>query len=171
MHMLVPLALSIFPALVIAAALSDLTTMTIPNKISAALILAFYPTALLAGLSPMAILACTGVGIAALVVGAVMFALRWIGGGDAKLLAAAGLWLGAAGIGPFLLWTAVVGGLFGLSLIFVRFWAQPYAGHVPRWVGRLLEPKGDIPYGIAIAAGGLAAFPQCALLRGFTGIF
>jgi prepilin peptidase CpaA len=100
-----------------------------------------------------------------------MFALRWIGGGDAKLLAAAGLWLGVGGIGTFLMWTTITGGLFGLSLIFARYWAQPYAGLGPRWVGRLLAPKGDIPYGIAIAAGALAAFPECALMRGFPGIF
>jgi prepilin peptidase CpaA len=33
----------------------------------------------------------------------------------------------------------------------------------PRWVGALLEPKGDIPYGVAIAAGALLAFPSSGL--------
>ncbi|MBS0296579.1 MAG: prepilin peptidase [Proteobacteria bacterium] len=171
MHTITAIALLVFPALMIASAISDLTTMTIPNRITGALILAFFPAAIMAGLSPSAILACVGVGAACLVGGAVMFALRWIGGGDAKVIAGAGLWLGVSGIGPFLMWTAVAGGLFGLSLLFARSWAQPYVGYGPRWVGRLLEPKGDIPYGVAIAVGALAAFPQCALMLGNTGVF
>jgi prepilin peptidase CpaA len=165
------LALTIFPALMIMAALSDLTTMTIPNRISAALVLAFFPTAFLVGLSPLAVLVSVGVGVAMLALGAGMFALRWIGGGDAKVMAAAGLWLGLSGMPLFLTWTAITGGLFGLSLILARQWVQPYAGYAPRWVGRLLTPKGDIPYGVAIAAGALAAFPECALMHGFTGVF
>jgi prepilin peptidase CpaA len=35
----------------------------------------------------------------------------------------------------------------------------------PAWVERLLAPDGDIPYGIAIAAGALAAFPESPLVR------
>jgi prepilin peptidase CpaA len=34
----------------------------------------------------------------------------------------------------------------------------------PAWLERLLAPEGDIPYGIAIAAGALAAFPQSGLM-------
>ena len=42
--------------------------------------------------------------------------------------------------------------------------ATPFA---PAWAARLLEPKGDIPYGIAICAGALMAFPSSALLAAF----
>jgi prepilin peptidase CpaA len=119
----------------------------------------------------MTVLTCTGVGLGMLALGASMFALRWIGGGDAKVMAAAGMWLGLGGMPTFLLWTAIAGGMFGLSLIVVRQWAQPYAGQAPSWMGRLLAPKGDIPYGVAICAGALAAFPESPLIRGFSGIF
>jgi prepilin peptidase CpaA len=34
----------------------------------------------------------------------------------------------------------------------------------PAWLDRLLAPAGDIPYGIAIAAGALAAFPHSGLM-------
>jgi prepilin peptidase CpaA len=171
METVTALALALFPVLMIAAALSDLTTMTIPNTISAVLIVAFFPAAFMVGLSPMAVLTSVGVGVAALALGAGMFALRWIGGGDAKIIAVAGLWLGLGAMPTFLMWTATTGGIFGLTLIIARSWAEPYAGAAPRWVGRLLTPKGDIPYGVAIAAGALAAFPQCALVHGFTGNF
>lgn len=165
------LALSLFPAMMIAAALSDLSTMTIPNRISAILVLGFFPTALMVGLSPAEAAAHVGVGVAALLVGATMFALRWIGGGDAKVLAAAGLWLGLDGMPNFLMWTAVAGGFFAMSLLSAREYAPLYVGRAPRWVGRLLTPNGDIPYGVAITAGALAAFPESALMRAFTGLF
>lgn len=171
MQTVTALMLSVFPALMIAAALCDISSMKIPNRISALLIVAFFPTAFLVGLPVSAVLACLGVGVAALVVGAGLFALRWIGGGDAKVMAAAGLWLGVSGIAPFLMWTAVAGGLFALALLSLRPWVHPYLTGGPRWMGRLFTPKGDIPYGVAICAGALAAFPESPVLRGFSGLF
>jgi prepilin peptidase CpaA len=155
------------PALVIVAGLKDLTSMKIPNWISGLLILAFFPAALVVGLPPMSILVHLGIAIAALVVGAGMFALRWIGGGDAKLIAASCLWLGLAGSGMFLLWTGVFGGLFCLALLFARFHSRPYLLGAPGWVVQLMEPRGDIPYGVAIAAGALMAYPASPLMALF----
>ena len=165
------LMLSIFPALVIVGALSDVTTMKIPNWISLALLAAFFPAALIAGLPFSTVAMNVGVGVGALVIGMVMFALRWIGGGDAKMMAAAALWLGLDGGTQFLLWTGIAGGLFAVALLQARNYGQAYVGRAPAWVGRLLEPKGDIPYGVAICAGALAAFPASALAAGFIGNF
>lgn len=169
MEFLLPVLLAAFPILVIVGALRDVTTMTIPNWVSLALIGLFFPTALAAGLPLETVGMNVGVGIAALLVGMVMFALRWVGGGDAKMMAAASLWLGMEGAAPFLLWTGVAGGLFAVFLLQARTYGQAYALRAPRWVGRLLEPKGDIPYGVAICAGALAAFPACAVMAGFAG--
>jgi prepilin peptidase CpaA len=161
------LLLGVMPALVIVAGLKDLTTMRIPNWISLLLIVFFFPAALVMGLPPLTIGIHVGVAFAALVVGAGMFALRWIGGGDAKLLAAACLWLGLQGSGMFLLWTGMMGGLFCLTLLFARFHSRPYLIGAPGWVVHLMEPKGDIPYGVAIAAGALMAYPASPLLALF----
>lgn len=171
MQILTPLLLSAFPALVIMGALRDVTTMTIPNRISLALIVLFFPAAFAVGLPFSEVASNVGVGMVALVVGMVMFALRWVGGGDAKLLAAAALWLGLPAASHFLLWTGLAGGLFAVALMQARAYCQPYASRGPRWIGRLLEPKGDIPYGVAICAGALAAFPHSALFAGFAGNF
>ena len=146
--------LGIMPALAIVAGLKDLTSMKIPNWISGLLVLGFFPVALVVGLDPMTVAVNLGVAALALVVGAGMFALRWIGGGDAKLMAAACLWLGA-------------GGLFCLSLLFARVHARPYLRGAPGWVVQLMEPRGDIPYGVAIAAGALMAYPASPLLAAF----
>ena len=167
MNTAILLSLSLMPALVIVGGLHDLLTMKIPNWISLALVLLFFPTARLAGLGPMALAIHVGIGLAALFIGAGMFALRWIGGGDAKLIAASCLWLGLSGSGMFLLWTGVVGGLFCLFLILARQHLQMVTPNAPGWASRLLEPKGDIPYGVAIAIGALLAFPGADLMQAF----
>jgi prepilin peptidase CpaA len=163
--------LCVFPAVLIAAGLKDATSMTIPNWTSIALIVAFIPAALLVGLTPVEFAVHLAVGFALLVVGAILFAFRIVGGGDAKILAVSALWMGW-GAGPeFLLWTCVAGGLFTLALINVRKAASPYADMAGGWVAQLLRPDGDIPYGVAIAIGALAAFPSSPLVESFAGSF
>ncbi len=139
------------------AAISDLTTMTIPNRLTMGLAFAFVPVGLLLHLSLQQWGIHIGLGAAGLVIGMVLFALRLMGGGDAKLIAAAALWMGLEGFVALLVYTAIAGGILSVGLILSRrlFWA--YAPKLPAWLGRHLEPKGDIPYGIAICAGGLAA--------------
>jgi prepilin peptidase CpaA len=166
---LLVLLLSVLPVLVITAGLTDLTTMTIPNWISLALVAGFVPAAFAVGLGPGQIALHFGFGVAALFVGVALFALNLLGGGDAKLIAAASLWLGLDAGLVFLLATAVTGGLFSLSLILARGSAGQLAGAGPPWLERLLEPKGDIPYGVAIATGVLIAFPHSPLISAFTG--
>jgi prepilin peptidase CpaA len=100
MELLIPLLLAPLPVLVVVAGLTDLTSMRIPNWISATLILAFFPVAFVIGLSPLEVGLHFGVALLVLAAGMAMFALRIIGGGDAKVMAAASLWLGAAALMP-----------------------------------------------------------------------
>jgi len=149
-----------FCALVLSAAFSDAATFTIPNWIPLAL-LAIFPVAALAVSLPLPTLGLhVAVGVAALVVGMVMFALRWVGGGDAKLIAAAALWLGAPATPSFLLGGALVGGGLAMTLLLLRSDAmRPMVALGPRWVTRLAAPDQGVPYGVAIAAGALWALP------------
>jgi prepilin peptidase CpaA len=155
----------VFPALVIVAALKDVTSFTIPNWISGVLIVAFLPAALSCGVPLTTLGIHLLVGLGCLVAGIAMFALGWIGGGDAKLFAAAGLWLGLNNLATFLLVTALAGGALALLLVKLRSSGMRTAlpGGGPTWVARLMEPKGAAPYGVAIAFGALAAFPQSTL--------
>ncbi len=159
--------LAVLPALVIVAGLKDLTSMKIPNWISGLLILAFFPAALVLGLGPVDIGLHLAIGLAALLVGMGLFALNLLGGGDVKLMAAACLWLGVSGSGVFVLATAVIGGLFSLALLLGRAWLQPWVGAGPGWWVQLMEPKGHIPYGVAIAGGALVAWPASPLMSAF----
>lgn len=168
MDTLTLLLLGLLPALAIVAGLHDLLTMKIPNWISGLLIAGFFPVAFLAGLDLPTVGAHVGVGLLALFIGAGMFALNWIGGGDAKLIAASCLWLGFTGSGVFLLYTGVCGGAFCLLLLMARKHLAPLLVAGPGWVTHLMQPKGDIPYGVAIAAGALLAFPASDMVARFS---
>lgn len=163
-HLIQIALLFAFPVLVIVAAMRDAVSFTIPNWISVALAAAFLPAALAMGAGPGQIgLACL-IGFGALIAGMGMFAVGWIGGGDAKLFAAAGLWMGLTALLPFLLVTALAGGGLAVSLLALRsVWLRPLMVRGPRWIGRLATPGENVPYGIAIAAGALAAFPESLL--------
>ena len=76
------------------AAASDLLTMRIANSVSLGLVAAFLVIALIAGMPAQEMLLHLAVGAGLLVAGMVLFSLNLVGGGDAKLLAAAGLWIG-----------------------------------------------------------------------------
>jgi len=167
MHLLLTLPILIFPALVITAALRDVVSYTIPNWISAALVAAFPVAALAQGLPLQTMGINLGVGVAALILGMVMFAMRWIGGGDAKLFAAAALWLGWPALPMYLAVTGIAGGAVAVGLLSLR--SPLVAGYVvnsPAWLRRLAEPGENVPYGVAIAVGGLTAFPASALMQG-----
>jgi prepilin peptidase CpaA len=163
-HLFQTLILLAFPVLAILAALRDATSYTIPNWMPAALIAAFAVAAIALGLPWRLVAADVAVGLAALVAAMAMFALRWIGGGDAKLFAAAALWLGLAGAPMFLLVTGVAGGVLAAGLLALRTGPlQPFASGGPAWFRRLAAPGEGVPYGVAIALGALVAFPMSAL--------
>ncbi len=162
--------LLVFPVLVIVGALRDLTSFTIPNWVSGLLILAFFPAALLVGIAPMAIGAHLLIGLGALAAGMGMFALRWIGGGDAKLFAAAALWLGAPAALSYVVMTGLAGGALAMALISLRSpLLRPYVLSGPAWFGRLADPNEAVPYGVAIAAGALATFATSPLMQAWPG--
>jgi prepilin peptidase CpaA len=157
--------ISAFPVLAIVAALKDLTSYTIPNGVSLALIAAFFALAAATGLPLSDIGLHMVVGATALMAGMALFALGWVGGGDAKLMAACCLWLGWPATQNFLLDTVVVGGLFAVMLLTVRM--PIIRVHMPAagWFGRLTAPGEPAPYGVAIAIGALMAFPGADLIR------
>jgi len=138
-----------FPALLIYAAWHDLTTMTIPNWVSILLVAAFVPAAAASGLSMPEVGLHLAAGAVALLICAALFYLNVFGGGDAKVIAAASLWMGAAGSGHFVMGTAVAGGLLALLLIVVR---RMKLSSSKAWATRLLSPTEGAPYAVAIAA-------------------
>ncbi|HSV01839.1 MAG TPA: prepilin peptidase [Phenylobacterium sp.] len=162
------LVVAAFPALVIVAALRDAISYTIPNWISLALIGLFAVAVPVLGLSPGDIGLHLAVAAAALVLGFTMFVFHWIGGGDAKLFAAGALWLGWPAAGSYAVLTSLAGGALVLAIVGLRSpYLRAFLVSSPAWLNRLAEPGEDIPYGLAIAAGALMAFPASSLVKPF----
>jgi prepilin peptidase CpaA len=146
--------LALLTALV-AAAVSDATSLLIPNRYVAAVGAAFV---LHASGKPLDVW-LHGIEAAALLlaVGMLLFERRILGGGDVKLLAAIALWTGFADLPLLLLVTGLAGGALALAhlsplhrLMPVRSGAAP-SGEDLR--SRLRQP---VPFGVAIALGGVA---------------
>jgi prepilin peptidase CpaA len=148
-----------FPLVMAYAATSDVLTMTIPNRVSLVGIAGFAIAAPLAGLDLQTIGLHAAVGAAVLAGGFVMFAFRWIGGGDAKVAAVAALWLGVDHTLAFLLQGALFGGLLTIFIIIARRSPLP-AFAIRPWVLRLHDPANGVPYCLALAAAALVIYPK-----------
>ncbi len=153
----------ILPAAFLLAALTDLTRYTIPNWLTGAIALAFPFVAVFAGLPALTILTHFGVGIFALGLGMMFFALRWLGGGDAKLIAAVALWAGPGAVWVFVIAAALAGGALTLGLLFFRKLPLPEFMASSTWVARLHDHRSGVPYGAALAAGAIYALPFMTL--------
>ncbi|MCP3417460.1 MULTISPECIES: A24 family peptidase [Bradyrhizobium] len=152
--------LMLFPALMAFAAASDLLTMTIPNRISLALVAGFFVLAPLTGMAVHEILTHAGAGALVLVVAFGMFAMGWVGGGDAKVAAAASLWFGFEHLLPYLVFASLFGGALTVLLLQLRQWPLPYPLASQAWLSRLHDKQTGIPYGIALALGALLIYPE-----------
>jgi prepilin peptidase CpaA len=157
--------LTVVGAIMIAGAAYDAATLTIPNWISLALLALFPVIAFNAGFGWAEAGIHAGVGFAALVAGAALFGAGIIGGGDAKLFAAVSLYIGASWFASYLFVVALAGGAVALAVLAIRWSVMFGIGVRFGWLQHLLAGKG-IPYGVAIATGGLLVLPGTRLFLG-----
>ena len=137
----------IFVGGVLDAAISDLNSFRIPNRSPAILLAGFPLFAWATHLGMAGWLDHLGVGLALFALGALLFGLRIWGGGDAKLVAATGLWVGLAGLSGFLTIMTTTGGVLALVGLAARA--------IPALPFKAWGQRQAVPYGIAIAAAGL----------------
>jgi len=142
------LLLGALAALLVLAAVIDVRTFTISNRLNlvVALLAPLYWLAVGLPLWPdAAIQAGVAVGVFVLLAGA--FYIGMMGGGDVKLAAALALWFSPLSTLHFLVVMSLAGGVLTLGLM---------AAH------RMREKAGrpEIPYGVAIAFGGLVILAQ-----------
>ena len=154
-----------FPALMAFAAASDLFTMTISNRVSLALTAGYLALAFASGMAPFDILMHLAAGATVLVAAFGCFAMGWIGGGDAKVAAAAALWFGFAHLLNYLVYASLFGGVLTLVLLQFRQWPLPYALAGQAWLLKLHAKESGIPYGIALAIGALLVYPETEWIR------
>jgi prepilin peptidase CpaA len=157
--------LFVFPAFMAFAACSDLITMKITNKLVLGLLASFFIVALVAGMPLQTIGLHVSAGLLMLAISFGLFALNWIGGGDAKLIAATSLWFGFTNLFQFLLLGALFGGALTLALLAVRRMPLPVQLKTVTWIDRLHDGKTGVPYGIALAAAGLIVYPGSTMFQ------
>ncbi|MBD8878320.1 prepilin peptidase [Roseibium polysiphoniae] len=155
---------SIFPVLVVFAGASDLLTMTIPNRVSILLILAFGLMGVLAGFSVQEWGIHLLGGAAVFLPCFIMFFLGWMGGGDAKVASAIALWFGfGASLTQFLLLTTIYGMALTLGILAFRLIpVLPGFCLGQGWLLKLHDKQTGIPYGIAISAAALHTYSSSA---------
>ena len=153
-HMVISVISLVFVIGLLDAAQSDLRQFRIPNRVPLLLLAGFVPAALVAGLDWQDWLIHLGVALAFFVLGALLFARGVWGGGDAKLLPAVALWIGVAGLPRFLVIMALAGGALAVLALLSRRIALGPIGPLRAWGQRLAE-SGHVPYGVAMAVGGL----------------
>jgi len=134
--------------LLLVAAVIDVRTFTISNRLNLAVAL-LAPLYWLSTSLPLwpgvGIQLAAGAGVFVLLAGA--FYAGMMGGGDVKLAAALALWFQPASIIKFLVLMSLAGGVLTLGILALH---------------RLKRREGrpEIPYGVAIAFGGLAILTQ-----------
>ncbi len=142
------LLLAILAAILVFAAVVDMRTFTISNRLNltVALLAPLYWWS--AALSPWPGFAIQlGAGAAVFLLLAIAFYAGMMGGGDVKLAGALALWFSPAMTLKFLVLMSLAGGVLTLAVV---CWHRL----------KRREGRPEIPYGVAIAFGGLAILTQ-----------
>ena len=129
--------------LLLMAAWTDIKTRTISNELNATIALLAVIFWFVAGETLWPGIAIRiGVAAGLFVVFAGLFMLKMMGGGDVKMIAALALWLPLKALFAMLTVMALAGGAITLFLLIRQKW-RPNA------------ERPEVPYGVAIAIGGL----------------
>ena len=141
--------------LLLIAGLWDLATFQIPNWLCLAVLGSFLLFAAVAPLALSEVMFRLGVGFGFLVVGMILFARGYLGGGDVKLLAASIVWFGWPTLLLYLVAVTLFGGALAVCLLIFRRLPLPPAWSGRAWLKRLHGRDEGVPYGIAIGLAGL----------------
>ena len=134
--------------ILVVAAVIDVRTFTISNRLNLTVALMaplYWWSAHLPLWPDIGLQVAVAAGVFALLAAA--FYMGMMGGGDVKLAAAVALWFSPQSTLRFLVWMSIAGGLLTL-VVLVAHKARKKPG------------KPEIPYGVAIAVGGLAILAQ-----------
>lgn len=143
-----PLLLAGLAALLVAAAITDMRTFTISNRLNLTIALLAPLYWLSIALSPWPGIAMQlAAAVTVFILLAAAFYAGMMGGGDVKLAAALALWFPPVATIRFLVLMSIAGGVLTLLLL---VWHR----------ARRREGRPEIPYGVAIAFGALAILAQ-----------
>lgn len=145
-------------ALLIYAAGSDIASRRIPNWVSLAVLLLAGLRFLLTGADPLVPLLLAAIVFA---VGFLLFLTKLLGAGDSKLAAALVLFLEPVAVPTFLFVMSIAGGILALFTVskglIPKVFPQTTPGSGPEGSPEGRSSPQGLPYGVAIAAGGIFA--------------
>lgn len=171
--MLHTLSTSLLPLLLIWAAASDVMSLRIPNWLTILTAVLFFPMAWATGMPLHDFSMHLVAGLGLFVAGFIFFQLGIFGGGDAKLMAAAGLWFGTTQSLPFLFMTVLAGGILAMvvglwSAISLSWEIEGDNKYTVSFGQKLRSLKPNVPYGFAFAIGGILAFKDTWWMHSLT---
>jgi prepilin peptidase CpaA len=135
-------------AILVVAAVVDVRTFTISNRLNLTIALlapVYWASVALSPWPGIAVQLAAGATVFLLLAGA--FYAGMMGGGDVKLAAALALWFPPLGTIKFLILMSLAGGALTIVVLALHH-------------ARKREGRPEIPYGVAIAFGGLAILTQ-----------
>lgn len=164
--MLEALIFVVFPFCMVFAAISDLLSMSIANRVAIILTATFAVVAPLTGMDWATYGWHFAAGFTVLLATFALFAFGGIGGGDAKLMAATALYMGmSVQLVHYLVTATFVGGLLTLGVLMFR--SSPLSVYAGRnlFLRNLTDTQGNfVPYGMALGIGGLLTYPASPLV-------
>lgn len=159
-------AVIIFVFSMLYAAAMDVYSMKISDKLCVLLLVFYAALAPIAGFGLEKILFSIAAALMVFFVSVGFFAMGWIGGGDGKLATATALWVGADQTLTYVTYAALFGGVLTIAILVFRRVQLPPAWRMKAWVTRLHTPDTGVPYGVALAAAGLAVLGDTAWMSG-----
>ena len=163
--MLEALIFVVFPFCMVFAAVSDMLSMTIANRVSVLLVAVFAIVAPLTGMDWTTFGWHFAAGGLVLAVTFALFAIGGMGGGDAKLLTATAVWMGfSIPLVEYLVYSAFIGGVLTVATLAYRGSALAVFTGRNMFLRNFADGDRGIPYGVALGLGGLLTFPSSPLM-------
>lgn len=163
--MIEALVFVVFPFCMVFAAVSDMLSMTIANRVPLLLLAVFLLVAPLTGMAWADIGLHLAAGGGMLVITFALFALGGMGGGDAKLIAATAVWMGfGLPLLEYLLTAAILGGMLTLGILSFRGSMLSHITSQNMFLRNFTQDAGGVPYGIALGIAGLMTYPSSSLM-------
>ncbi|WP_087733182.1 A24 family peptidase [Paraburkholderia piptadeniae] len=134
-------------------ALSDMRSRHLPTR--AVLLVACLYGVDAEGVSLFSLAAHVATAMIAFLAFALLFRFGWMGGGDVKLAAAVFLWTGPAYAWPVFFIVSCCGLFLGIAALAIHSYRHRKTADSPQSTQHVVQH--GVPYGVALAVGGIAA--------------
>lgn len=158
------LIMIVFATSMLTTVYKDATTMTIPNWASLLVLAGFFVVLPFVWQDWANFGEHMAAGGLMFAIGFAMFAFGWLGGGDAKLMAATSFWWTFPDLLIYVFYTTIAGGVLALFILVGREFIPAKVLTHP-WMYRMIKDDKHMPYGLALAFGALVTLPQSQIFN------